>query len=460
MKIYFIFTFTLLTLPLTFFISCQKSGETTQSSLSSEPTNVTSALADILLAVPDSNRGKITLDVKNMDNLKSIVLTVDGVDAGKITRLPNELYFDGTVNPKPEIVVRAVAININGSQEVVEKKIKNITSTDPGATPISDPSCFTNPAFDACLFYKNPVAQNKAALATKLSYGADLSAVQVFGVKLRNLTNVTTLRNASINVTASAGVRAVPVNGKWNFAYKDDTAKHAVSQVMAFYWLNEQIEYMKLNSGVFYAENKAINVDAFSTLVNNNAYWDGTSVVMGNFGTQELALSSEVYLHEMGHANLDFATNRQLVISSNRCATKFGCIGAIHEGMADIHANLLFPLDPTMAQAVTNTLGGWADRDPRNFVSRNLDYFFTTLSANGEVHGMGTAYSTILYQIFKDVSMNPRDFEIMFSMHLPRLTSSSDFRSAKTIWMNLSDTRYAGKYTAMIKNYFEKMGVI
>lgn len=453
--------FMVILLTFTFFQSCQKGSESSQSSVAGAGNPVLSgAAADILLATPDSNRGKITLDVKNLDNLKSIVMTIDGKDVGKITRLPNEIYFDGTVNPKPEIIVRAVAVNIDGTEEVVEKKIKNINSEEPGSTPISDPACFTNAAYDACLFYKNPVAQMKGPLSTKLSYGADLTAVQVFGVKLRNLTNPTSLRNTSINVSASAGVRAVPVNGKWNYAYKDDTAKHAVSQVMAFYWLNEQIEYMKLNSGIFYAENKAINVDAFSSSVNNNAYWDGSNIVMGNFGTQELALSSEVYLHEMGHANLDFATNRQITISSNRCATKFGCIGAIHEGMADIHANILFPLDPTMAQTVTNSLAGWSERDPRNFVNRNLDYFYTTLSGNGEVHGMGTAYSTILYQIFKDAAMNPRDFEVMFTMHLPRLTTNSDFRSAKSIWINISDTRYAGKYSMMIKNYFEKMGVL
>ena len=457
MKIKFI----LIILTFGFYQSCQQSNETSQSSLAAgTPAGLASALAEIQLATPDSNRGKITLDVKNLDNLKSIVLTIDGKDAGKITRLPNEIYFDGTVNPKPEIIVRAVATNINGVEEIIEKKIKNVNSEEPGSTPISDPGCFTNAAYDACLFYKNPVAQMKAPLAAKLSYGADLTAVQVFGVKLRNLTNPAVLRNTSINVSASAGVRAVPVNGKWNFAYKDDATKHAVSQVMAFYWLNEQIEYMKLNSGIFYAENKAITVDAFSSAVNNNAYWDGSRIVMGNFGTQELALSSEVYLHEMGHANLDYATNGQITITSNRCATKFGCIGAIHEGMADIHANLLFPLDPTMAQTVTNTMGGWPERDPRNFFNRNLDYFYTTLSGNGEVHGMGTAYSTILYQIFKDAAMNPREFEVMFSMHLPRLTTSSDFRSAKTIWMNISDTKYAGKYTVMIKGYFEKMGVL
>ena len=207
MKIKFILT----VLAFAFYQSCQKSSESSQSSTSpGAQVALASNLAEIQLATPDSNRGKITLDVKNMDNLKSIVLTIDGKDAGKITRLPNEVYFDGTVNPKPEIIVRAVAININGQEEIVEKNIKNINSQEPGSTPISDPSCFTNPAYDACLFYKNPVAQMKGPLAPKLSYGADLTAVQVFGVKLRNLTNPTSLRNTSINVSASAGVRAVP----------------------------------------------------------------------------------------------------------------------------------------------------------------------------------------------------------------------------------------------------------
>lgn len=443
------------------FVACQKGeNKNEQSSLSSSELQTDTMSAAIQLTVPEVNRGPVKLDVKNIDNVKAIELTIDELDVGKITKLPYQVYFDGTQFVKAEVKVKAVAKLMNGATEVLEKVITNIQSTESGSGPTNDPNCFTNETYDACLFYKNPVAQAKMPLAAKVSYGADLQTVQTFGVKFRNLPNPNLLRNTSVDVFSSAGSRAAPVNGKWNFAYRTDTAQHAVAQVMAFYWLNEQIDYMKMNSGIFYAENKNIRVDAFSSAVNNNAYWDGANIVMGNFGAQELALSSEVYLHEMGHANLDFATNRQLVIGSSFCATKFGCIGAIHEGMADIHGAIMFPQDPTMAQTVTNTLAGWTSRDPRNFTERNLDYFFTTLSQGGEIHGMGTAYSTILWQIFKDPAMNPRDFETLFSMHLPRLTSSSDFRSAKSIWINLSETRFAGKYTTLIRNYFEKMGVI
>lgn len=433
--------------------------EASMSSETGENTNSNSPNSSLIqLTVPDSNRGKIVLDVQNRNNLKSITLVIDQMDNGKINRLPYEYYYDGTVNQKEEIIITARAVNLDDSVEISTKVIKNVGSDLPGSDPTTDPSCFANPNYDSCLFYKNPVAQNKAALSSKVAYGADLSAVQVFGVKLRNLTNPSRLTNTSIDVSSSAGQRAAPINGKWNFEYKTDT-NHKVSQVMAFYWLNEQIEYMKTNSGAFYAENKNIKVDAFSSAVRNNAYWDGANIVMGNFGTQELALSSEVYLHEMGHANLDFATNGRINISSNFCPTKFGCIGAIHEGMADAHAFIMFPNDPAMAQSVTNTLNGWTNRDPRNFVNQNVDYFFNTVSGGGEIHGMGTAYSTILWQILKDPAMNPKHFETMFSMHLPRLTSSSDFRTAKTIWMNLSDTQYSGQYTSLIRGYFEKMGV-
>ena len=72
----------------------------------------------------------------------------------------------------------------------------------------------------------------------------------------------------------------------------------------------------------------------------------------------------------------------------------------------------------------------------------------------------GTAYATILWKILKDPLMIKRDFEKIFTMHLPRLTTLSDFRTAKTILINISDISYAGKYSAMIKAHFESMGVL
>ena len=442
--------------------SCGGKGSQEDMSSEAQPGDgaVLQAAAGLKLEVPDSNRGKIKLDVENIDHLKSVELKIAGIDAGKITKLPFEHYFDGTQIQANEVKVIATGINFSGEREVIEKTIVNVGSTSPGADPISDPNCFTNPAVDACLFYKNPVAQNRGPISPRVTYGSDLTAVHVFGVKLRNQTDPNRLRNSSIDVFSSAGQLAAPVGGKWNFPYKDDQGKHFVSQVMAFYWLNEQIEYMKTNSGAFYAENKNIRVNAFTTSVQNNAYWDGANIVMGNFGTQELALSSEVYLHEMGHANLDFATNGQINITSSFCATKFGCIGAIHEGMADAHGFIMFPNDPAMAQTPQNSINGWANRNPNNFLNRNLDYFFSTVSGGGEIHGMGTAYAVILWKIMKDPMMIQKDFEMMFSMHLPRLTSTSDFRTAKTIWMSLSDTRFSGKYTNLIKTHFESVGVL
>lgn len=410
------------------------------------------------LTLPDTNRGKIKIEVAHMDNVSSIRMLVGAEDVGKINRIPFEYYYDGTQSKVAETIVRVTAKNLNGQTFSIEQKIMNNAGTESGSSPTNDPNCKTNPSFDACLFYKNPVAQAKAPIPSGVSFGRDLSTIQTFGVKLRNLTNPNQLKNSFIDVYATNGVRAAPVSGKWNFEYKNDANNHAVAQVMAFYWLNEQAEYMKTNSGAFYAENRGIRVDAYRASIVNNAYWDGSNIVMGRFSAQESALSAEIYLHEMGHANLDFATNSRINISSAYCDTAMGCIGAIHEGMADIHSVIMFPEDPTMAQTITNSLAGWTSRDVRRFNGRNVDYFFSM--SQGEVHGMGTAYAVILYQIMKDPVMLRVDFEKIFSMHLTRLTSNSDFKSAKTILMNISDTQFSGKYTAVIKRVFEGMGVL
>lgn len=110
-----------------------------------------------------------------------------------------------------------------------------------------------------------------------------------------------------------------------------------------------------------------------------------------------------------------------------------------------------------MAQSLTNTLAGWADRNLNLNKTKSMSQYFA--ESRGEVHGMGSGYASILWNIYLDSQMNKADYMKLFTMHLARIRTNSDFREAKTILMNISDTQFQGKYTQLIKTAFESRGV-
>lgn len=417
-----------------------------------------------------SNDSKIIVDVDQKESVKEIIIYINSEDQGTISNLPYNYSYNAIELAGQKIEVKVNVLSLTNKlysktssilvPEPVSQPLPGQPPSDPTAQPVVSPDCLSDQQYDACIFFKNPVAHVKRSFTSKITYGDDLDEHQTYAVNITGRTDPSYLKNLSIDVFATSGIKAkISSASKWKASYKDDFGVHKLVQVLSYYWANEQIKFMKSKGGAFYAENKNIKIDAFNNSVKNNAYWNGSQVVLGNFGSQEIALSSEVLLHELGHANLDFATNRQIRLTSKYCATKMGCIGAIHEGQGDIHAFLFFSGDSKMSQTITNTLDGWKNRNPANYVSKNLDYFFNTHSGGGEIHGMGTAYATILWQIMTDSSMIRDDFAKMFSMHLPRLTNSSNFSSAKTVWLNLSDVHFNSKYNSIIEKYFNKMGV-
>ncbi|HPI40735.1 MAG TPA: hypothetical protein PLJ21_08010, partial [Pseudobdellovibrionaceae bacterium] len=355
---------------------------------------------------------KINVDIP--ENLKNISATLDGNDLGRISYLPFQFYINPNEFKKEQIELKIYGYSISNDFITLTKLIK--------LTPISEDStgsgpCLLDKGYDACIFRKNPVYQNKGPVLSGISFGKDLEKQQSFGVKINNLSQTNSLTNSNVNIKITNGTKATKnAEGNWKFNYKDDSTDHKVGQVMAYYWLNEQINMMKNESGIFYAENKNIQVDAYKASVKNNAYWSNNNIVMGSWtnssGTQEMALSAEVYLHELGHGNLDHAMGTDVAINKY-CNTDQGCIGAIHEGQADIHAALIFPDDPTMGQSLSNTLAGWKDRDVRTNINSPVSDFFKYSS--GEIHGMGSAYASILWKIYTDPQMNRADFMKLFS---------------------------------------------
>lgn len=414
---------------------------------------------------------------------------------------------------------------------------------------VNDDNCQNNNQYDACIFWKNPVAQKGSAFQSVLTFGADLSSLQKFGVELKNLKSPQYLESNSLYVyiskdqaltTDATVIKTMPRlslnNGQYRLAYNQDgdtnSGPKATAQLMAYFWLNHMIQDFSNRVGSAYSNLQKITyVDAFANQsgdlrVKNNAYYtyrySGNQIVsqfifMGyasksscpNSICHEMALSAEVYLHEMGHADLynaagpqamlsdggnqqylvqlskctmetsttnddnkwlgyKFLTAAQIIQASQECdphptdgATDFvyssqssfcktanGCIDAIAEGQADFHFLMIFPEKGQLAETIVNNIqGGLASYGASRDVTTSTAAKMTTQNyfdqasvpgdsikgyntTGGEVHGMGSAYASILWAIYQDARIDTRKFEKAFFLHLAKLTQSSDFTSA------------------------------
>lgn len=256
-------------------------------------------------------------------------------------------------------------------------------SLGPVFVPKIDASCMApGNDYEACIFFKNPVYERKAPFATTIGQTSDLSQYQTYGVKIANRDTSGFLQNATFRVIPPNTISrlAADAAGKFKVPFSNCSApgvctadsSRRVSQVMAYYWLDAQEQMMKARTGKFYASGKNILVNTYQTNF-DNAAWDALNnrVLMGVSGTQDYALSAEVYSHEMGHANLDYATNFVIFNSdvsgtevvcaqglATCCKTVAGCIDAINEGQADYHAAIVFDEGGTLGETLINTLGG------------------------------------------------------------------------------------------------------
>lgn len=342
-------------------------------------------------------------------------------------------------------------------------------SPSPGAgDPAIVADCMTNANYNACVFYKNPLAHanivNPAitTLSPAPSYTRDYSTLQTYGVNITGLSGQY-LENSFIKVNIDGGSRAVASAGSWKFNYPNDSS-HKVAQVMAYYFINEQKNHMINRSGKFYADGKNIQVTAFTTSVRDNAYWNPSQnqVVMGEFtqgGRSEAGISADVYCHEMGHANLSYANSNATRCSQSthtsdckHCRSKAGCMGALNEGQADFHAALYFPQRTAIGEMFMNNINGFNGciaRSPDNFLANPKTAAQVYSACGGEIHWMGVIYNAIWYAVWKKQNDEGRkEVETLFTEHFVRLSDSDTFPTALDKAKSLDSSLFGGKYTA------------
>lgn len=348
--------------------------------------------------------------------------------------------------------------------------------------------CAINEDYNACIFWKNPVAQVGAPLAAPITRTSDLSGIQIHAVKLEGYDDSGLLKNGSFFVRAlNPNGRLVSLStesGQFKFGYNNDPI-HRVGQVMAFYWLTVQEKYMKEVTGDFFASNKGISVVSYVPNL-ENAYWDADlqEVVLGSSAAgNEFALGAEVYAHEMGHANINYATDYAInetvgsfesaVCSGGQgvcCRTVNGCSWAINEGQADYHAGILFPSNVNFLESFVNNPDGLNECG----LSRNIDaskdltadqaYNACNAQFRGEVHVTGRIYASVWWEVRKaaeaqEPGKGADEVDVLFTNHLVALDASDTFVTAMDKVLAVDQALYQGKYSEMFTDEFARRGI-
>lgn len=306
---------------------------------------------------------------------------------------------------------------------------------------------------NAKVFSKSPVFAAQSAIGYTISrtstgsyvaspslrdFDSHLSSVRISG------TENGYLQNADFYVKAGTKTRPrADANGNWLFSTTQDTNR-SLGQVMAFYWLNRQkFQANAILPGSWKTSGTRITVDAYCARAGYNAYWDPSSnlICMGYVGNFQTSYDASIYNHELGHANLQFATDEQIYEGSSDaicrsssgtaygcCPTAAGCIGAINEGQADVHAFIVHN-SGTLGEFFVNNLSGFATRNAEvNSTTRILTAQARFAGTGKEIHSMGGVWNAAWWTLKRSIGA-PAMGKIFFH-HLELLQGSDDFRSA------------------------------
>ncbi|MFN7825215.1 MAG: hypothetical protein ACK5P6_07635 [Pseudobdellovibrionaceae bacterium] len=422
-----------------------------------------------------SSKFLVKVEANPLGDVRNLQLLVNNQLKTRFSRVPFQVEIDPSQYPGSQIELRVESSDKlqNQNYRILRLKRKPVSITpvpDSRTFGTFDPNCLNNTQYDACLFWKNPVAQRGSVYSPALNFGTTIPE-QTFGVDLKNLRNPASLSNDSIRVFASESAEATPQGNHWRYAYSGDAQNHFIAQIMAFFWLDKLENEMLRRAGQFFASKKNIPVDAFNTGVENNAYWDTQKIVMGvstaGGGRHEMALSAEVYVHEMGHANLQYAVGRFLRDSNQgasrgSCSSHLGCISAINEGQADFTFLMIFQDSTALGETFVNSTRGIGGpggllRDVKQNQGLKAQDFYSR--SQGQIHTMGTVFATILYDIYQHPSVDKIEFEKIFMNSLTKLSESSRFPETKSALLAEDQVLYGGKYKKIIENAYQKMGL-
>ena len=343
----------------------------------------------------------------------------------------------------------------------------------------TDGQCLNNDEYDACIFLKNPVSQEKKTFAEIFPSNEELETLQTLALNFNVTANSTELTNSTIDVKTASGNRLSSNNGKWKFRASNDP-NDQLGQVMAHFWLTHAAFKTLSTTGTFWAIDKKIQV----VLNDEFTGWSpsGNTIHLRkpkNDG--KISHNAGLMIYFLALANLHYATEGKFSqpptaghrscgesISKARhcCTAKNGCSMAIASGIADYFVATIFPESPTLGEAWVNRLSGLQacglSRHLDENKDLNVDQAFaacTDSGGEGYIYNMGTVYASIWWQVRNDASSLAADIDRLYQHHLKIITPADDFTSAFAKISQTDFELFSGKHTDLFRAEFERRGI-
>jgi hypothetical protein len=368
------------------------------------------------------------------------------------------------------LILCFVATSVLGCSKFIAQKpldpvdgsffIKGDGTLNPATDKLSS-HCAVDSAFDACIYLKNPVAQEQAS-------PADVNAVRRFGVKVRGLDKTGYLENSLVQVYAlnaprfSLASRALLKSG--------DDANSEVEQFSAYYWSNRALEYLQNRVGSDRIPIKDLKIyadDAFTGYSSSNH----SLHLKKKSGLTAKALSGEIVIHLLAQAIADELSGKKLFSPDQTkhnfcaldpkgcCTTEMGCAQALGNGFGEYVAAMAFPDSAKVGESVGLTVGGsGGNLAGQSVCGLNRSLPQLAMKTKTEVYNacggravlLGAWYASLWWKLRTQLEAGEagagQDVDILFFDHAKAFTSTSTFAEAKAEALRLAGSYKSGKY--------------
>jgi hypothetical protein len=347
------------------------------------------------------------------------------------------------------------------------------TAGDGTLNPSSDKlssDCVTNKDFDACIFKKNPVAQENGAVS-------DLNSVRKFGVKLRGLATTGFLENPKLKVLTLSTPRASMLDmSKFKSQITDDTSY--VEQISAYYYGNLAMEYLEKQVGADRLPGGTMKLyvdDAFTGFSSSNSsiHFEKKS------SRPSKALSGEIVVQLIGQSIASRLSDKKIHSSTTAqhksceleakgcCSTTMGCSQALLNGFGDYMSAMIFPASAKLGETVSGSAQGQSvcsvRRDLALLSTKTKTQVFAACPSQGYAVLMGTWYAAIWWKMRNQLEAqeagSAQDIDKLFFDHARAWTGGFTFTDAKVEALRLSALYKNGKYTSAMASAFQSAGI-
>lgn len=346
--------------------------------------------------------------------------------------------------------------------------IKGDGSLNPSSDKISG-NCAQDSSFDACIYMKNPVAQEQSS-------PDDLNAVRRFGVKVRGLSKTGFLENDWIQVYALNSPRFTLASRAQLKSGANQNSE--VEQFSAYYWSNRVLEYLQNRLGAERVPVSGLKIyadDVFTgySSANHSLHFEKKS------GSAAKALSGEIVIHLLAQSIADELSGKKLFSPDQSkhnscaldpkgcCTTEMGCAQALGNGFGEYVAAMAFPESAKIGESVGLSSGGSGGNTAGQSVcgiNRSMALLATKTKSevfnacNGRAVLLGAWYASLWWKMRTQLEAgeagSAQDIDKLFFDHVKALASTSTFTEAKASALNLATNYKGGKYLTAFTSAF------